>query len=169
MNKWIISDLHLGDNHICNFSSNRLGEKLTDPEEHDRILEARWLSIVQPKDIVYVLGDVAFRAEELKWFGTWPGRKILVRGNHDDKAEELYREIFDKIFGLLKHDKTWFSHAPIHSDELRGCPNIHGHVHSNIIRNGYGEPDKRYRSVCVEANQGWPEDFNSVLKEIKSP
>jgi calcineurin-like phosphoesterase family protein len=168
MNKWIISDLHLGHKAICSFEPNRLGELIEDPAEHDSILESRWFSTIRPKDIVYVLGDVAFNVEALERFESWPGTKILVKGNHDDKAEEIYRRIFTKTWGVLKYHKVWFSHAPIHPDELRGCPNIHGHVHSNIIRTPYGEPDKSYRSVCVEANQGWPESLDSVIEEVRN-
>jgi calcineurin-like phosphoesterase family protein len=169
MNKWIISDLHLGHKKILEFEGDRLGVPgVSTAEEHDEQLEMRWNSIVNPKDIVYVLGDVAFTAEALKGFKKWKGRKILVRGNHDDKAEELYRDIFYKIYGVIKINKVWLTHAPIHPAELRGCPNVHGHVHSQIIRNHYHEPDKRYRAVCVEQNEGYPEDFDKVLEEARA-
>lgn len=165
MNKWIISDLHLGHNKILKFSPLRLGNKVDSVEEHDTLLEVRWAATVRPGDIVYVLGDVAFKAESLERFKNWPGKKILVRGNHDNKSEELYRSIFHKILGLAVMDGAWFSHAPVHPTELRGRPNIHGHVHQNIIRDHYHQPDKRYRPVCVEQNQGWPEPYERVLKE----
>ena len=166
MKKWIISDLHLGHNKILEFEPDRLGVTLDSVEEHDQQLEYRWNSRVNPKDTVYVLGDVAFKAESLKDFGRWNGNKILVRGNHDDKDETLYRDIFSKIFGVIKINRVWLSHAPIHPVELRGCPNIHGHVHSNVVRDHYHQPDPRYRAVCVEQNQGYPEDFNLVMEEM---
>jgi len=168
MNKWIISDLHLGHKSILEFEPNRLGEKVDSVEEHDDILEVRYRATVQPKDTCYFLGDVAFSAKKLESIKNWPGRKVLIRGNHDDKSEELYRHIFTKIYGVLKIDRVWFSHAPIHTQELRGCPSVHGHVHSNIILDGYHRPDKRYRAVCVEQNQGWPESFDRVIEEVKS-
>lgn len=166
--RYIISDLHLGHNNILNFEPMRLGEPLIDIAEHDAVLGVRWNTTINPKDIVYILGDVAFKAKALEEFSEWNGIKILVRGNHDDKAEDLYRKVFSKVYGVLKVNKVWLSHAPIHPNELRGCPNIHGHVHRRVIRKPTGEIDTRYRSVCVEANQGWPEDMDKVIKEVSN-
>lgn len=169
MNKWIISDLHLGHSKIMDYSPKRLGTDGKESiQEHDAILEVRWNSTVKPNDVVYVLGDVAFTSEALQKFKNWHGKKILVRGNHDDKDEQLYRDIFYKIHGIIKINRVWLSHAPIHPAELRGCPNVHGHVHENIIRGQYNIADKRYRAVCIEQNKGWPENFDRVLNEVKN-
>jgi len=150
------------------FSPDRLGPECRDVSvaEHDEILKVRWNVTVKPNDIVYVLGDVAMSVEALKDFKFWNGRKILIRGNHDTQSEGLYRDIFYKILGTAKLNRVWFSHAPIHPDELRGYPNIHGHVHDNIIKHNH-RPDKRYRAVCVEQNHGWPEPYDQVMRELK--
>ena len=161
MNKWVISDLHLGHNNILQFEGGRLGVECLNVHDHDNILFDRWHETVDYKDIVYVLGDVAFKADKLKWFDSWTGTKILVRGNHDDKDEELYRKAFTKIHGALKYKGVWLTHIPIHPIELRGSGNIHGHVHGNII------DDKRYRAVCIEQNQGFPEDLEGIITHMK--
>lgn len=157
---YVISDLHLGHKKIIDFSPERLGCKVSCVEEHDSILEERWRGTVHKKDTVLVLGDVAFTTEALKQFSTWPGIKHLVRGNHDDLNEGLYRMSFYKIYGLLKKHKMWFSHAPIHPQELRGCINVHGHVHDNVI------DDPRYVPVCVEQCQGWPISIETLKRKI---
>lgn len=154
--RYVISDLHLGHKNILNFSPNRLGHKSESVEEHDTILETRWRSLIHKKDTVLVLGDVAFTTQALQNFGTWPGYKILIRGNHDVLNEGLYREIFYKIFGVLKKDNMWFSHAPIHPEELRGKPNVHGHTHYKCY------PSTHYYNVCVEHNQGYPVDYDKI-------
>ena len=160
--RWVISDLHLGHKRILEFSPGRLGEQVESAEHHDNVIEERWHSTINKKDTVFVLGDVAFSTEALQRFSFWPGQKILVRGNHDMLGEGLYRAAFYKIYGLLKKDGIWFSHAPMHPIELRGKVNVHGHVHDRPI------PDKRYIPVCVEQCHGWPIDYESILEKVKS-
>jgi calcineurin-like phosphoesterase family protein len=145
----------------------RLGHKILD-HEHDGELKLRWHSRVNKNDVIFVLGDVAFTTEALQEFKSWSGNKILIKGNHDDKNEKLYREIFYKTYGILHYKRMWLSHCPIHPAELRGKINIHGHVHKNIVLDPITElPDERYRSVCVEANRGFPENFDKIIEEYK--
>ncbi len=63
-----------------------------DREEMTHAIIQTWNQVVSPGDIVYHLGDFAFRctAEEAAWF-RWQlnGQIALVRGNHDEAAEEI--------------------------------------------------------------------------------
>lgn len=43
--------------------------------------------------------------------------------------------------------KFWLSHCPLHPEELRGRLNIHGHVHTNSVR------DQRYINVSFEMSK----------------
>ena len=56
-------------------------------QEMHKDLIAKWNKQVKNKDIVYVLGDVTFgKWEESKEIvSRLNGRKILIRGNHDDR------------------------------------------------------------------------------------
>ena len=91
-----------------------------------------------------MLGDAAFTMEAIDLFKDLPGRKFLVRGNHDLCDTAAYLKVFAEVYGLLKYKKFWLSHAPIHPDELRGKVNLHGHVHYSSV------PDGRYFNCCVE-------------------
>lgn len=58
-------------------------------EDHaNRIAEA-WRSAVAPEDVVLVPGDISWAmqlpeaAQDLAFVGSLPGRKVLLRGNHD--------------------------------------------------------------------------------------
>lgn len=151
---FFISDLHFGHNRILHFSPLR-GGGTTD--EHNEWLVDRWNSRVQKRDVVYVLGDVAFGKEALRYIPMLRGNKRLVAGNHDCYAPELYQEAGFKLLpGLFRYKEFWLSHAPIHPDELRGKRNIHGHVHASSI------DDSRYINVCVEALDGVPVSLEEI-------
>lgn len=147
---FFISDLHLGHRNILNFAKEyRHGSAI---KEHDDWLISQWNSAVTSKhSLVYVLGDVAFDKEAMqRCLPLMKGRKILVRGNHDNFDTELYLEYFEQVLGFIKYKEFWLSHAPIHPTELRGKKNIHGHVHQNTIQ------DVNYINVCVEPLKGIP-------------
>ena len=160
-NVYMISDLHFGHKNIMKFAGDyRLGET---PEENMHLTIEMWNRRINKKDLVYVLGDCCFSREgfdaidELRW------RKILVRGNHDEwYSTKAWLEKFESVEGIVLYKGHWLTHAPIHPSELRGRPNIHGHVHHNTVRNGYNEIDKRYVNVSVENTDGAPIPFLDI-------
>jgi hypothetical protein len=58
-------------------------------EDHARRLAAAWSSAVSPDDTVLIPGDVSWAmkledaAADLALLGSLPGRKVILRGNHD--------------------------------------------------------------------------------------
>lgn len=116
------------------------------PDDHDQWFIENWNMTVGKRDPVYVLGDVAFNRDAVQVFKHLRGDKKLILGNHDEYAVDHYLAAgFDIKPSLYKYRKTfWLSHAPIHPTELRGLPNIHGHIHDNVIE------DERYLNVCAE-------------------
>ena len=146
---YFISDLHLGHKKILEFSGS-YREGLT-VDDHDDWLIEQWNSVVRKRDVVYLLGDVAFSREGLAKLSLLRGDKKLIMGNHDKfRASEYEEQGLRVIGGVVKYKNFWLSHSPIHPAELRGLKNIHGHVHSNSI------PDDRYINVCVERLSGIP-------------
>ena len=103
MNIYAIGDLHLS------------GEPPTKPMEvfgaywlgHKEKIKNNWLNTVQASDTVIVCGDISWAmgiknaAEDLAWLAQLPGRKLLLRGNHDywwsslAKMQQLYGENFE--------------------------------------------------------------------------
>ncbi len=57
--------------------------------DHAARMAAAWDRAVQPEDTVLVPGDISWArdlaeaAPDLAWIGDRPGRKVLLRGNHD--------------------------------------------------------------------------------------
>lgn len=145
MSCWFISDAHFGHENIANFADR----PIVSEADNVRWITECWTSVVSKKtagdrsDIVFCLGDMAFNERSLGIVHAMPGRKVLIKGNHDvHSPQEL--EVYKQIHGLLKYKGMWLSHPPIHDQELRGKPNIHGHVHSATL----GDP--RYFNICPE-------------------
>lgn len=138
------SDPHLGHRNIHMFRD------CVSSENNARAFMAEARQRMNKRTVTWFLGDVAFDYETLLAIKALPGRKKLVKGNHDDMistAQQL--EVFEEIYGMVKFKEFWITHCPIHPDELRGKRNIHGHVHSATIMNE-GKTDPRYINICPE-------------------
>lgn len=158
---YMISDLHLGHKNILKFEPELRSGR--DYKENGHNILSNWREIVHKRDVVYVLGDVFFHQDWLEEFAHLPGRKKLIRGNHDNKwSSEKLLEVFESIDGMINYKKHWLTHAPMHPAELRGKNNIHGHVHSSSILDSHGKIDPRYINVCVEAIGEKPISFQNI-------
>ena len=152
-NVFLIGDLHFGHKNIHKFRTC-----FKDEEEHQETIIELWNNVVGKRDIVWVLGDACFKADKLPLFNRMKGQKNLILGNHDVDAKDFF-PYFNKVGGFASYKHTWLSHAPIHPDELRGRPNIHGHTHNHKIA------DKRY--LCVSCEQvGYTPIYFEACKEF---
>lgn len=120
------SDLHLWHKNIMKYCP-QYRNFASLPEMHQAMLE-KFNSVLSPEDTLYVLGDVGFcKVSLIKEFfdQVTVGRKILVRGNHDAKANHLSR-VFDEIYEYLVLDlegeKVNMSHFPYAPPE--GAENV---------------------------------------------
>lgn len=145
---YVMGDLHFGHEAIPQF------RPFPTREAHEERIMDEWLVAVRPKDKIYLMGDVSFTLEGLLKVRSLPGKKYLVRGNHDTLPFAAYAAVFEDVFGLLDYkrphrERAWLSHAPIHPVELFGRINIHGHAHNGHVMAG-DHPDPRYINVCPE-------------------
>ena len=81
---YVIPDTHLGHENIKKYCNR--------PDNFEKIIEKNWNEIVKADDTVIHLGDISFKEDWVKELGTWNGRKILIRGNHDKMPQEFYME-----------------------------------------------------------------------------
>ena len=121
---YVITDTHLGHRAMCH-SCGR-------PENFSEQICHNWQNMVNPADTVIHLGDIAWDEQWLHRLMRLPGRKILVRGNHDHQPSAYYQNIgFSKVVERLElevhGEKLVFSHEPLHP--AMGCWNLHGHYH----------------------------------------
>jgi calcineurin-like phosphoesterase family protein len=120
------------------------------------------------------LGDVIIPRKSLPILERLNGRKILIKGNHDQHVKlSEWAKYFEDVRGAFFHpgDSTMrggliFTHVPVHPSCLSGhyLGNVHGHLHCHSVMLDNGEKDKRYFNSCVEQH-----DFTPVaLDDIKA-
>lgn len=164
-NIWFCSDLHFGHKNIDKF---RAPCGITSEAHNRERIQIDWINRVKKNDDVYVLGDAAFTMEVVDDFKWLPGRKFLVRGNHDKLDTQTYLKYFQHVYGILKYKEFWLTHAPVHPQELRGKVNLHGHVHfdtvTSMFLSDHGAEDQRYFNCCPE--NLWP-TFGSALVSLE--
>lgn len=158
---YFMGDLHLGHRNICKY------REFGDVQQHRDYLHDRYHQVVTKRDVVYFLGDICFTPEALQDLSGWVGRKVLILGNHDTQSgtasiTELAEVFTGGIHSLLRYKEFWLSHAPLHTLELRGKSNIHGHVHGSTI------PDARYINASVENLNYRPVSLKEVRTAIHS-
>jgi calcineurin-like phosphoesterase family protein len=147
-----IADLHLSHQSMA----TRRG--FSTIEEHDEHIIAKWNSVVNKRDVTYILGDVTMeKSSPYPLLDRLNGIKHIVLGNHDRRQDT--KKLFDyaeSIAGMIQYKGIFLTHCPIHSDELNYgiVKNIHGHIHDKVVMkmlDGWEVPDERY--FCVSCEQ----------------
>ncbi len=84
MNIFAISDLHLS------FGSSKPMEIFGDKwVNHFDKIWSNWISLIKNDDYVLLCGDLSWgmnlkeAIDDLKWINSLPGKKIIIKGNHD--------------------------------------------------------------------------------------
>ena len=142
MRTWITSDLHFGHKNIMSFCPQSRARFRNDVDYMNEQMVVEWNSIVEPWDLVYILGDVAFLPAQkaAEYVNRCNGIKILVEGNHDRKAlnDPTFRNCFKEVHKYLdityNGHKIVMLHYPIHEwDQMhRGSLHFHGHLHGGV-------------------------------------
>lgn len=144
---YYISDLHF----FCNSQiDNGIGENYDGrpfkslDEMHQYILE-HWNAKVTNGDTVYILGDVALRGRKdalVALIAQLKGKKVLIKGNHDDLSDYRYKQLFHEILDYKELSESFdgqayklvLSHYPIlmWHGQHKGTILLYGHTHSSV-------------------------------------
>jgi len=159
MERFVLSDLHLGHKNIHKFRCSATGESFQDSDEHDMYVMDMWS--MMPKNIlVYVLGDVAFNEAGLDKFRKLHGTKHVVMGNHD-LPWARYADFCHTLPMATKNingHQVIMTHIPIHLTQLeRWEYNIHGHTH------GRGNISSKHIDVSLEAIGFLPKRLEELI------
>lgn len=98
----------------------------------------KYKEVMTDEDLFIFLGDLSYIGkkntskinESLESIRTLPGKKIMIKGNHDHSSDKTYRKLgFNYVSKLLRIDNVIFTHIPyqIYGNEI----NIHGHLHGS--------------------------------------
>lgn len=150
---WFTSDWHIGHANVLEYCPR----PFFSIERMNCGLAQQWNIQVRPGDTVYMIGDLAlakFREAEPWLRQLHPGRKVLIKGNHDGYSAaqyaslgwEVYHELLLKIAGQMcrlshyPYAPPWWRRLVMSKRELRylnrrpmrkpGEILIHGHTHS---------------------------------------
>lgn len=130
---WFTSDTHFGHKNILEYEKE--ARPFDTVEEMNEQLITNWNETVNPKDIVFHLGDFAFGASNVAIADRLHGHKRLVMGNHDCHSFDLYVSHFQRLFGAYHWKRCILTHIPVHPENLgqRFWLNVHGHLHSKYV------------------------------------
>ncbi len=142
MKTYIGSDFHWGHTNIMKFCPQSRARFKNDVNYMNEQMVLEWNQIVEPEDLVYMLGDVAFLPAQkaTEYMRRCNGRKILVQGNHDRKIlnDPSFRGCFDEVHHYLdityNGTKVVMFHYPIaeFDQQHRGAIHFHGHLHGGV-------------------------------------
>jgi calcineurin-like phosphoesterase family protein len=96
----------------------------------------------------------------------------IVLGNHCTERGVTARDYLNagdniSLYAIVSYHGFWLSHAPIHPQEMRNRKgNIHGHLHSTVVKDQYGHVDNKYRCVSMEHIQYTPMNFQDIKAEF---
>lgn len=133
---WIITDTHFQHDNIIHYCQR--------PKDHGARVIKSWKRRVKPGDTIIHLGDCVMGGKEkvTAWyenvFPTLPGRKILIKGNHDWSKQKLMK-YWDEVVGYYVVDykglKVLLTHCPNYTIKVDGRKfdlNVHGHQHNSV-------------------------------------
>lgn len=178
MATYFTSDTHFGHANIIQYSKRPFKDVAHQTEEMVRI----WNEVVQPGDTVYHLGDFAMgpKTEHKGFFDRLNGRKILIRGNHDQSHEKMLAMGWDEVY-ITKEEvidglKVYMAHVPprahdpyadrFYKTEFTPEPPAEydiwlcGHVHEKFLRRG------KIINVGVDRWGFKPQTFQALLGAV---
>ncbi len=175
-NRFAISDHHFAHENIYKYrdeTGDLIRPWANDAREADEMMIEAWNKVVQPKDIVYHIGDVAISRRGLPLLSRLNGRLRLAAGNHDIFKLKDYLPYFEDIKGSYKINRLILQHYPIHPESIpHWClANVHGHIHHHTVMrddaHGRRIADTRYFNLCVEAIGLAPLSIEEITSRIE--
>jgi calcineurin-like phosphoesterase family protein len=148
---WLVSDTHWHQD----------AERIHRPADHTLLSLVGWRRVVMPDDIVIHLGDVTWKPKLLEGdLAQLPGRKVLVRGNHDRESLTWYmRHGFDFACDSMVFKGVLLTHEPAPILPIDASLNVHGHLHDNEHRVADYEPRPFHRLLAIERTNYEPVEF----------
>lgn len=149
---YYISDMHFFHKNVTKEGDNFDNRPFNSLTEMHQYMKEKWNSKITNGDTVYILGDIAMRGtneELIALVAQLKGRKVLIKGNHDDVSDMRYKNIFEEIYDYKEITdyvgqdayKLVLSHYPIlmWNGQHRGTIHLYGHTHNTYENEFYQE------------------------------
>lgn len=172
---WVISDTHWLHKNINKYC-HRTTPAYPTPESVDSLMEYNWKALVKPDDRIIHLGDLCYWGDgrELPMLRELPGRKFLIKGNHDNYPDEWYEDHGFEVVAQHQEAIEFRFHHPLtgvlevklsHYAEplLSKQVCVHGHVHGRGVGMEAGHID-----VSVDICHFAPLPLGVVLEKAAS-
>ncbi len=164
MKIFFTADCHFDHDNIIKYTSR----PFKDNNHMNRELVKRWNSVVSPDDLVYHVGDFAFKGQlnGKRFENMLNGDIVHIRGNHD--MNNGIKTYIDKAMMFFGGKDVFVQHHP--PEVLPICDFvICGHIHEKwkfkILKSN---PSIPIINVGVDVNQFTPVSTNSVLKQYRA-
>lgn len=131
---YLISDTHFNHRNIIRYC----GRPFPDVDSMNKALVRNWNSVVKPRDLVLMVGDLGSRPHY--WLSQLNGDITMIRGSHDSfGVSKIYTGEFLALHDPADRPKDW--HGWI----------IHGHKHNNDLNHyPFVSTDNMTVNVSVE-------------------
>ncbi len=160
---FFIADTHFSEENIMKYE-NRPFESVA--AMNGEIVN-RWNSVVKEEDEVYVLGDFGAAGQEALMLSRLKGRKFLVKGNHDVRSNQYYRDAgFEEVYDhpVIIQDFWILSHEPLYVNTNMPYANLFGHVHDSPMIKTFS---RQHYCVSVERTDYAPVSFDEIICKIQ--
>ena len=132
MSVFFTADTHFGHTNVIKHCKRPYGSI----EEHDEALINNWNSMVGRNDIVYVIGDFAWKNHN-RFISALKGRKILILGSHDKMGKDVlknFTEVHPVRTVSINGNPIWLQHCcPRVWEKCHyGIPCFFGHSHGRL-------------------------------------
>lgn len=137
---WFWGCPHLGHKNILKLDNR----PFSDIDQHDDFLIDEYNKLVDTNDMVYIMGDIAWKQSYENYksiFNRLKGRKQVLVGNHDGKQalircqkDGLIENVWDKKIIQIENDTIVLQHMPLREWDMfyHGSYHLYSHTHGNI-------------------------------------
>jgi predicted phosphohydrolase len=169
MKVWAIGDLHLSGANPKPMEI--FGEQW---KNHDEKISTAWRDMVATDDLVIVAGDTSWAMKlheaiiDLEWLAQLPGRKVLIRGNHDYWWNSLskMRHVAPESIEFIHNSAVRMNNVVIAGSRGWMLPPIGEKGREKQKKRGKGEPffSPLHLSVGEGVESGdWTENDEKIL------
>lgn len=151
MNYWFTADSHFGHPGILKHRS-----QFATLDEMNNAIIAAYNSRVKPGDVVYHLGDVAWKAVDfVPFIRRLNGKLVILRGNHDPKNLHNLASVEVHYVKMISIDnqKIWLSHYAhrVWPSSHHGTWHLYGHSHGSLP----DDPNALSMDIGIDCHPGF--------------